>query len=289
LAVYVHHSKKGPDFAWDQARIVLQLAEVRYRQGRLLGRMEGMAPHEQGETADNWDVLLTRELLASWETGLDLPGPGHKSVTKTAVHFRSSALERSEGQLTKFINWFNSDLDSDPVIKAAVAHLWLLLIGPSGAAGERLAIFVTEMQLARASQYPQRFLNLSIQMSLEQKEYRQAIAEAKKALPDATNWVLWFLGCFDRAIAKAEESLGQVLNKYRLLQRYLGMSLNERQRMMLDKLLDGEVGKVSSSQWAELTETSQDTAGRDINDLLRRGVLEKAAGGGRSTSYVISP
>jgi len=324
MAVYVHHSKKGPDFAWDQGKIAGLLGDVRYRQGRFLGRIDGLGAQFQEEArgevhssdvrmfagadgervagmianaAREYAVPLTRERLFRWHAEL-FPvdeKTGEKAAEKTAtrakVHFQASAGEGSEGKLNKLIHWVNSATDNDPVIKAAVAQLWLVTIRPFDIRNERLGELVMEGLLARANQGGERFYSVAGQMRAESREYAAILSgmSGRQDTPlDATVWIEWFLGCMGRAIDNAGEELRIILNKDRFWKRCAGMALNGRQRMMLEKLLDGQESRLTSSKLAMLTNTSQDTAGRDINDLIRRGILTRQAGGGRSTSYTIA-
>jgi Fic family protein len=311
MAVYIHHSKKGPDFTWDQAKIAFQLAEVRYRQGRLLGRIEGMGADLRKEASwlvhsldvevfggieggkfvgmlrdatENHAAPFTRERLSRWHTVL-YPATGKKiSTSRAGVHFQSAAGEGSESKLTKLIHWANAATDIDPVVKAAVAQLWLVVACPFDKGEERLGELVMEGLLARANRGPGRFYSVSGQIQAERGEYEAIMARMRHA-PDATAWIEWFLGCMGRALDSAGEALGLILRKDRFWERCSGMVLNDRQRMILGRLLDGQEEKLTSSKWASLTRTSQDTAGRDINDLVGRGLLIRQPGGGRSTSY----
>jgi Fic family protein len=315
LAVYVHHSKKGPDFAWDQMRIAVQLADIRFRQGRLLGRLEGMAIglREEAwrrvhsldvmafggatgglfadllmEAAQEHTVLLTRERLFRWHAAL-FAAPGNAGhAVRGKIHFQTSAGEGSEGKLTKLIHWVNFAADIDPVVKAAVAQLWLLQAKPFERGNERLGELVMEWLMASANQSRERLYSVSGQMMAEIREYDLILVKMRHPQQDATAWIEWFLDCAGRALDSAGEALEVFVRKDRFWERCAGMGLNDRQRVMLANMLDSEDDKLTSSRWAALTGASQDTAGRDINDLVRHGVLLKKGGGGRSTSYGIN-
>jgi Fic family protein len=322
MPVYVHHSKKGPDFVWDQGKIAGLLAEVRYKQGRLFGRMEGLETKfweearqrvysDDAQTSDGEDrvrfsdmilesarqyaVPLTKEGLFRWhaelypEAGKTEEKAAEKTASRAKVHFQPSAGEGLEGKLNKLIHWVNSPTETDPVIKAAVAQLWLVMIRPFETGNERLAELVMEGLLARSNESGKRFYSVTGRMRAETREYDAILSGTVETSPDATGWIEWFLGCMGRAIDNAGEELRVILNKDRFWKRCAGMALNGRQRMILEKLLDGKESKLTSSKWALQTNTSQDTAGRDINDLVRLGLLTRQAGGGRSTSYRISP
>lgn len=314
MPIYVHHSKKGPDFVWDQEKIAALLADVRYRQGRFLGRIEGLGAQFREEArrqvhsndarifgdvdgeqfagmirhaAEHYSSPLTSERLSSWYAEL-YPVAG-KTPSRANVHFQPSAGEGSEGKRTKMIHWVNSATDIDPVIKAAMAQLWLVVIRPFECGNERLAELVMETLLARANESGERYYSVNAQMQAETGEYDALLSRMVDTSPDATVWIEWFLGCMGRAIDNAGEELRFILNKDQFWRRFAGMALNDRQRMMLEKVLDGRESKLTSSKWALQTNTSQDTAARDMNDLVRLGILIRQAGGGRSTSYVISP
>jgi Fic family protein len=315
LAVYVHHSKKGPDFAWDQANIAVRLADIRFRQGRLLGVVDGMAVglREEAwrhvhsldvmafggatgglfadllmEAAQEHTVLLTRERLFRWHAALfTAPGKaGHAVPGK--IHFQTAAGEGSEGKLTKLIHWVNFAADIDPVVKAGVAQLWLLQARPFEQGNERLGELVMEWVMARANQGGERLYSVSGQMMAEGREYDAILGKMRHPQQDATAWIEWFLDCVGRALDSADEALEVFVRKDRFWERCAGMGLNDRQRLMLANILDSGDDKLTSSRWAALTGASQDTAGRDINDLVRRGILQKTGGGGRSTSYGIN-
>jgi Fic family protein len=315
MAVYVHHSKNGPDFHWDQGKIATLLAAVRFRQGRLLGRIEGMGEEFQAEAQEQVRILdaaafkglgekdfarmlreitrdyaapLTRERIMRWHSEL-YPAVGPLAASKGAVHLQVSITGGLDGKMAKMIHWVNAAKDLDPVIKAVVAQLWILLIRPFGQGNEQLGVLVTEMLMARANQSGARFYSIAGQLQAKRDAYIAMTKSIQKLLPDVTIWIEWLLGCIESAIDKAGESVEVIVEKKRSRERWTGMRLNDRQRMMLGKLLDEQESKITSSKWAMLTNTSQDTAGRDINDLVRRGVLVRREGGGRSTSYEISP
>lgn len=310
MPVYVHHSKKRPDFTWDQAKIAVLLAEIRYRQGRFLGRIEGMGADFRAEARERVRLLdleafggpegkifaemlsdamkhyaapLTRERVMRWHSALS---PVRPAAAKGKIHFQVSMTDSSDGGVMKLIHWLNAAMDMDQVIKAGVGYLWVVLNGTFDAANERLAELVMEILLARASQGGERYYSVAAQMRSEQGEYALLLKKLHDAPVDVTPWLEWFLGCVGRAIDNAGEALGLILRKDRFWERCAGMRLNERQRRMLTRLLDEEE-EISSSQWAQLTDASQDTAGRDINELVGLRILKKGKGGGRSTIYVL--
>ena len=201
------------------------------------------------------------------------------------VHFEAPAAERLNAEMATFLKWFAEDTSLDPVFKAALAHLWFVTIHPFDDGNGRIARAIADMGLARSEQSPQRFYSMSAQIGLERNAYYAALEATQKGDLDVTAWLEWFLGCLDRAIEGAEETLKSVLHKARFWEAIKTQPLNARQRKLINKLLDGFEGKLTSSKWAKLTKSSPDTALRDITDLVERGVLVRDDGGGRSTSY----
>ena len=178
----------------------------------------------------------------------------------------------------------------DPhVLKAASAHLWFVTIHPFDDGNGRIARAIADMALARSEQTAQRFYSMSAQIRRERNAYYDMLEETQKGDLDITRWLHWFLGCLDRAIDAAESVLANVLRKARFWDKHAGAAFNQRQRDMLGRLLQGFEGKLTSSKWAKIQKCSQDTALRDIDDLVGRGILRKDAGGGRSTSYSPAP
>jgi Fic family protein len=188
-----------------------------------------------------------------------------------------------------FLDWFNGEGGIDPVLKAGVAHLWFVTIHPFEDGNGRIARAIADMQLARSEQNPQRFYSMSAQIRQERNAYYEILERTQKGDLDITEWLAWFLACLSRAFDGAEEILVGVLKKARFWEKHAGDSLHERQRDMLNRLLDGFEGKLTSSKWAKIEKCSPDTALRDITDLLERGILVKDEGGGRSTSYSLAP
>jgi Fic family protein len=207
---------------------------------------------------------------------------------KEKVHFQAPDSPLLVSEMNRFFEWFNTEKSLDPVIKAAVAHLWFLTIHPFDDGNGRIARAITDMQLSRADQSVQRFYSMSSQIRVERKEYYDILEKTQKGSLDITAWLDWFLNCLDRSLTNTDKTLGFVMKKARFWEKHSATALNDRQRTMLNKLLDGFDGKLTSSKWAKITKTSQDTAGRDINDLMQRGILVKELGGGRSTSYILT-
>jgi len=212
-------------------------------------------------------------------------GPIHRQK----VHYEAPPAHLLDPEMLDFLNWFNVDQHDDPVIKAGLAHLWFVTIHPFDDGNGRIARAVGDMALARAEQSTQRYYSLSAQIQRERNDYYDRLEATQKGDMDVTGWLEWFLGCLLRAVQGAEETLAQVLAKARFWQHWAGMPMNDRQIKLLNKLLDGFDGKLTSSKWAAIGKCSQDTALRDITELVERGVLSKSAASGRSTSYELSP
>ncbi|WP_433950164.1 Fic family protein [Brevundimonas bullata] len=205
-------------------------------------------------------------------------------VGREHVHYEAPKAARLKAEMERFLHWFET-AKADPVLKAGVAHLWFVTIHPFDDGNGRIARAIADLALARAEGTSQRFYSMSAQIRAERKAYYDQLESAQKGDLNITLWLLWFIACLDRAFDGAETILASVLRKARFWEVLTGQSLNDRQRKVINRLLDGFEGKLTNAKWAALTKTSPDTALRDINDLVSRGILVKEAGGGRSTSY----
>lgn len=367
MPVYIHQLPQWPQFMWDQDAVTPLLAGVRYKQGRLLGRMENLgfplqiqasltiltldvlkSSEIEGEIlnadavrssvakrlgielaglppADRYtDAIvqmmldatkqseqpLSAERLIGWQSALfptDMSGfykiavgawrnnpPDDPmqvisgAMSSEKVHFVAPESARLETEMKRFINWFNEDRKMDPVLKAAVAHLWFVTIHPFDDGNGRLARALTDMQLARADGTRQRFYSMSTQIRKERDDYYDILENTQKGSLNITDWIIWFLNCLDRALEASMDHLQAVLQKARFWEKHAGTPLNERQQALLNKLLGGFDGKLTSSKWAKLAKTSQDTALRDIQDLVNKNMLVKDSAGGRSTGYQLA-
>lgn len=206
---------------------------------------------------------------------------------RETIHFQAPDSDRLQAEMEMFLEWFNSSGKIDPVLKAAIAHLWVVTIHPFDDGNGRMARAIADMQLARADESQKRFYSMSTQIKAERKAYYDILEETQKSTLDITEWLQWFLGCLDRAIAATDTTLAAVMRKAKFWERPATQTISGRQKRMLNKLLDGFEGKLTSSKWATITKTSQDTAIRDIQDLIERGLLVKEAVGGRSTRYIL--
>lgn len=212
-------------------------------------------------------------------------GPVHRHT----VHFEAHPAHLSEADMDAFMTWFNVEQPDDPVIKAGLAHLWFVTIHPFDDGNGRIARAVGDMALARADASVQRFYSLSAQIQRERSVYYETLAATQKGTMDVTAWLEWFLGCLLRAIEGAEQTLSSDLIKARFWQRWSGLAMNDRQIRLLNLLLDGFESKMTTSKWAAVAKCSQDTALRDIADLLERQILIRSQASGRSTSYEVRP
>jgi Fic family protein len=201
------------------------------------------------------------------------------------VHYEAPAAARLDAEMTAFLDWFNADNEADWVVKSALAHLWFVSVHPFDDGNGRIARAIADMALARSENSLRRFYSMSAQIRRERDDYYRILEQTQKTTLDVTAWMQWFLACLDRAIACAEDSLKTVLSKSRFWERIGDFPLNARQRLLLNRMLDGFEGKLTSTKWAKLAKCSHDTALRDILPLVERGILVRSAEGGRSTSY----
>ncbi|TCU52904.1 Fic/DOC family protein [Novosphingobium sp. PhB57] len=186
--------------------------------------------------------------------------------------------------MSRFLAWFET-ARLDPVLKAGVAHLWFVTIHPFDDGNGRIARAIADLALARAEGTAQRFYSMSAQIRAERKTYYDMLETTQRGGLDITGWLLWFIDCLDRAFDRAESILANVMRKARFWDSMVGQSLNDRQQKVLNRVLNGFEGKLTNAKWAAMTKTSSDTALRDINDLVRRGILQKDSAGGRSAGY----
>lgn len=366
MAVYIHQLENWPHFTWQNDVIATLLADVRYNQGRLMGKMENLGFNLQAEaaletltldvlksseiegeilnsdqvrssiarrlgmdiagliTADrnvegvvemmldatqNFNLPITDDRLFGWHAAMfptgrsgmnkivvgnwrdnttDDPmqvvsGPSGREI----VHFQAPDSKLLTNEMNAFFDWFNSNKELDPVIKAAISHVWLVTVHPFDDGNGRMARAITDLQLARADYSKQRFYSMSAQIRKEMNDYYDLLESTQKDGLDITEWLTWFLNCLNRAISATEETLGVVRRKATFWAKHQ-MDLNNRQSLLLNKFLDGFEGKLTSSNWAKISKCSSDTAIRDINDLIQKNILTKKPGGGRSTSYILA-
>ncbi|MEO8389738.1 Fic family protein [Polaromonas sp.] len=257
----------------------------------------------------NFDQALTRERLFGWHAALfptgysgrvritvaawrnDASGPMQVvsgPVGRECVHFQAPPANTLPAQTETFLQWFNAAPAGDALIKAGLAHLWLVTLHPFDDGNGRISRAVGDMALARAEGTGRRFYSFSAQIQRERKNYYDQLEATQKGPLDVTPWLSWFLGCLLRAVQGADITLAGVLDKAQFWQRWAGTPMNERQTKVLNRVLDDFEGKLTNAKWAAIGKCSADTALRDINTLLARGVLRRLEGGGRSTGYELS-
>ncbi|HEY2382636.1 MAG TPA: Fic family protein [Terriglobia bacterium] len=366
MSRYIHERSEWPRFTWDRNAIAAPLADVRFRQGKVLGYMRGLGfelkqeaeletltldivktseiegenlspqqvrssvarrlgmdiagavPADRNvegvvqmmiDAAQNYRAPLSKERLFGWHAAL-FP-TGHSGIQKIivgawrddakgpmqvvsgpmgreTVHYEAPPASKLDAEMTDFIDWTNRDEGMDPVLKSAIAHLWFVIIHPFDDGNGRIARAIADLVLARAEDTGHRFYSMSSQIRHERNDYYRILEHTQKGSLDVTAWLQWFIGCLGRALDRTETTLASVLRKARFWERQTGVKLNDRQHRMLNMLLDGFEGKLTSSKWAKITQCSQDTAGRDIQDLIEKGVLVRDEAGGRSTSYSLA-
>jgi Fic family protein len=228
--------------------------------------------------------------VGAWRTGESGPmqvvsGP----IGGARVHFEAPEADLLDAEITRFLKWFEGKEAIDPVLKAAVAHFWFVTIHPFEDGNGRIARAIADMALARADGVADRFYSMSSQIERERKQYYDSLETSQRGGMDITLWMEWFLGCLDRALENARDNLRSILQKARIWDHINRVGpVNDRQHTVINRLLDGFEGKLSSSKYAKLAKCSPDTALRDINDLLARDILIRESGGGRSTGYRIT-
>lgn len=294
----------------------LERNQVRSSIARRLGMdVGGLVPserHVEGvvemmlDATGNHAGALTEERLFAWHASLFPTGRSGMSkirvgnwrddshgpmqvvsgpVEREKIYYEAPPAERLPEEMAKFLRWFEQPGDTDPLLIAGLAHLWFVTIHPFEDGNGRIARAIADMALARSEKTGQRFYSMSAQIRRERKAYYDTLEQTQKGELDVTRWQDWFLNCLHRAIEGAQDTLSAVLGKARFWEHFAKEPLNERQIRVLNRLLDGFEGKLTTSKWAKIAKCSQDTAYRDILDLVDRGALQKDPGGGRSTSY----
>jgi len=224
--------------------------------------------------------------VADWRK--DTTGPMQVvsgAIGKEKVHFQAPDSALVEKEVNQFLNWFNHSSETDLVLKAAIAHLWFVTIHPFEDGNGRITRALTDMLLAQSDKSNQRFYSMSAQIRIERKEYYEMLEKTQKGNLDITDWIKWFLNCLINTLKSTDSQLVRILFKANFWTKNSEILINERQKKLLNKLLDGFDGKLTSSKWAKIAKCSKDTAIRDINDLIDKGILQKEAAGGRSTNY----
>jgi len=363
---YIHELPGWPGMHWNEARLLSLLGEVRFRQGRLLGRMEAMgfplrseanlatltidvvkSSAIEGEHLDaaqvrssiarrlgidiggavaverevegivemmldatqNYAAPLTAERLFAWQAAL-FPnrrsgmrpivtgawrgaGSGPMQVVsgpvgREQVHFEAPGADRLEREMAQFLDWFAAPGDLDPLLVAGIAHLHFVTVHPFEDGNGRIARAIADLALARAEGTARRFYSMSARIEKERKDYYLKLERAQRGDLDITLWLEWFLGCLDRALGTAEETLSAILHKAKIWETANRHPLNERQRLVINRILDGFEGKLTTSKYVNLAKCSADTALRDIQSLCELGLLVRNPAGGRSTNYSLA-
>ncbi len=292
---------------------ILNVEQVRSSIARRLGiEYAGMITSERNiegvvemmlDATQNYSKFLSEERLCGWQASLFPTGYSgmHKIATgsyrigemqvvsgsmgREKVHYLAPSPDSVKENMDKFLTWFNGDSKLDGVIKAAIAHFWFIIIHPFDDGNGRIARALSDMLLARTENSTQRFYSLSSQILVEKRVYYEVLQKVQHSNGDITEWLLWFLNCLDRTLKSTEHTLNRTLYKANFWNKNNETVLNSRQRVMLNKLLDGFDGKLKTSKWAKITKCSTDTALRDIKDLIEKGILKQEESGGRSTNY----
>ena len=309
---------KTSEIEGEQLNVESVRSSIARRIGVDIGALAPVDRHVEGvvemvlDATANCNAGVTRDRLFGWHAALfptgysglvrinvggwrdDTTGPMQVvsgPLGRQRMHFEAPPADRLQSETDRFINWANSASNEPPLIKAGLAHLWFVTLHPFDDGNGRIARAVGDLFLARADGSPQRFYSLSAQIQRERKAYYDILERAQKQSLDVTEWLAWFLETLHRAVDQAQHTLDAVLAKTRFWQRWAAPGsapLNERQVKLVNRLLDGFEGKLTSSKWASIAKCSPDTALRDITDLLARGVLRKSDAGGRSTSYELT-
>ena len=207
------------------------------------------------------------------------------AMGKEKVHYEAVAATDVEKEMKLFLDWFNDDtIQIDPVLKAAIAHFWFIIIHPFDDGNGRIARAISDRMLARSESSKERFYSLSKQILAERNDY-YAVLKKTQHNNDITDWLVWFLNCLKTALLETENSMQNILLKTEFWEKHKDILINERQRLMINKLFDDFYGKLTTSKWAKITKTSTDTALRDIKDLMEKGILQQEEAGGRSVNY----
>ncbi len=260
------------------------------------------------DATQRYDAILSDERLFGWHSALFPTGRSGMSritvgawrtadagpmqvvsgpIGRERVHYEAPAADALGHEMGAFLAWFEGNAEIDPVLKAGIAHLWFVTIHPFEDGNGRIARAIADLALARSEGSAQRFYSMSAQIRIERNIYYDQLEATQKGGLDVTVWLTWFLDCLDRAIDGAEGILASVLRKARFWDAHADITFNDRQRAIINRLLNGFEGKLTTSKWAKIAKCSQDTALRDIDQLVQRGVLAKDGAGGRSTNYLL--
>ena len=359
---FVYKHKNCPALIWDTEAIINPLANVRYLQGRIIGKIESLAPDLRKEavfetlvldvcrsvkmdklslseekvrlllakkfgliatntisdnksvngiievmldTMQNYNIPLTAERLFAWHTALfdteykkkddEKEKTSNRIVKIKQIVYKTINLDKehrfravSAKEMQQFVDWFNDENSLDTIMKAAIAHLWFITVRPFENGNVRIACALTNMLLSRSDDSPQRFYSMLAQIRIDQKQYYSIMEKTQNENFDITSWMLWFFNCMKKALNATDITLLGVLKKAEFWKVHNKVPFNNRQRLVLNKLLSGIDGKLQSSKWAKIAKCSSDTALRDIKDLVEKRILRKKTQGGRSTHYELN-
>lgn len=363
--MYIYQRSSWPEFTWNREKILKLLSEVKFSQGLLLGKMEGLgfdlkkeavlnvltqdvlkSSEIEGEALDkeqvrssiarrlgldtggginvernvegivemmldatrHYDEPLTKDRLFGWHASLfptgysgmykikaakfrdDRNGPMQVvsgPIGKEKVHYQAPDASVLDMEVSRFLDWINNPKEICGILAAGIAHLWFVTMHPFDDGNGRIARAITDMLLAKAENTDQRFYSVSAQIRKDRKDYYDILEKTQKGDMDITNWLAWYLECLHKAIENTKETLSIVFNKAHFWHKYSIVTFNDRQKKVLNRFLDGFEGSLTSSKWAKISKSSQDSANRDIADLIEKNILKKI-GSGRSTKYVIN-
>ncbi len=262
------------------------------------------------DATQNFDKPLTKTRLLGWHNSLFQTGfsgyqqidvakyrsGGMKVVSgafgREKIHFVAPSADRVTHEMEQFLNWLDTEKSLDVVLKSIIAHFWFVTIHPFDDGNGRIARAILDMFLAKSDNSKIRFYSLSNQIFKENKHYNNTIEKAQKGTSDITQYLEWFLGCFERALLASEQNLEIILDKAHFWDKHKLININDRQRLVINYLYDNygkEVGFLRTSTYAKLTKCSTDTALRDLQDLVAKEML-KAEDSGKKTNYsIISP
>ena len=295
---------------------ILDLEQVRSSIARRLGiELAGAIESERHidgivemmlDATQRYDLPITKDRLFGWHSVLfptgwsnmykitvadwrkDSTGPMQVvsgAMGKEKVHFEAPSSERIDSEIKTLIHWIESENEIDPVLKSSIAYLWFITIHPFEDGNGRITRALTEMLLARSDKSVKRFYSMSSQIRIQRKQYYEILEKTQKGTSEITDWILWFLECLKNSFESTSELLSKILIKAEFWKINSKTILNERQQKMLNKLLDGFEGKLTTSKWGKICKCSQDTALRDVQDLIKKDMLRKEKSGGRSTNY----
>lgn len=226
--------------------------------------------------------------VADWRQGSEPMQVISGAMGKEKIHYEAPHSDNVPYMMKQFLDWTNDDRKIDPVLKAAIAHLWFVTIHPFDDGNGRISRTITDLLLARADEMPHRFYSMSAEIRKQRKAYYDILEKTQKGSINITAWLEWFLDCLEAALLSTEQSIEIVLQKAAFWDKYRLTAMNERQIKVLNLLWDGFDGKLTSSKWSKITKCSPDTALRDIQDLITKNVLRKTNEGGRSTNYELN-